>query len=122
DLAGAFGPDRTHVRVVLLDELHVDRADVGVHRHLILGEIRVDVPTRARIDVRLLEQRHANAPHHAALNLAPGRLFVEHAADRVRCHDARHADDAEIGVDVYFAEHRAERVHGVPTLFLARLR
>ena len=43
-------------------------------------------------------------------------------ADAVRRDDARHANDPEVGIDVHFGEHRAERVHRVLLLLGARLR
>ena len=41
-------------------------------------------------------KRHANAPHHAAHDLAMRGLGVKDAAGRNRVDDARHADDAEL--------------------------
>jgi hypothetical protein len=69
DLTRALHADRIHIRVFLVDEIHIDRPNVRVHRHMILGEIGIDVSTGSHVDVRLLEQRHSNSPNHTALNL-----------------------------------------------------
>src|SRR5919198_6294126 len=89
DFADAARTGRVEVRVVLIAEADVDRADVGVDRHVILGKVGVDNPSVARIDMRFLEKRHAHAPYDAADQLASRELRVHQATDAVGPHDAR---------------------------------
>jgi len=106
------------VRIVLGNERDVDRADVGIHRHVVFG---VDDAPGALVAQRFLEERHSGAPDDAAEHLAVRRLGVEHGADTVDRGDARHAHDAEFGVDAHLDEHGAERMHRVLLAFGAGL-
>ena len=51
-------------------------------------------------------KRHANAPHHAAHDLAVCGLGVQDATGRNCVDDARHADDAELLVYLDLGEDR----------------
>ena len=62
------------------------------------------------IDQRFLVQRHADAPHHAAHDLAARGLGVQDAPGRDRADDAGDADDAELLVDLHLGEDRRMRV------------
>ena len=72
DLAQALHAEPVAV-VRLLDENHLDVVYVGVHRHMILGDVGVHDAAEPVIDQRLLVQRHADAPDHAAEDLAASR-------------------------------------------------
>ena len=56
------------VRLVYEDDLDV--LDVCVHRHEIFGDVGIDDATVPMINQRLLAQRHADTPDHAAHDLA----------------------------------------------------
>ena len=51
----------------LIDEDDVDVVHVGIHRHMILGDIGVHDAAEFVVEQRLLVQRHADAPHTATL-------------------------------------------------------
>src|SRR5207237_898980 len=74
DLADAARPDRVEVAIILVAEADVDLADVGVHRHVVLGEVGVDEASVALVEQRLFHQRHAHAPDDAAHELAAREL------------------------------------------------
>ena len=48
--------------VVLVDKDHVDVVDVGIHRHVVLGQVVVHEAAEAVVGQGLLLQRHADAP------------------------------------------------------------
>ena len=96
--------------VRLVDEDHLDVVHVGIHRHMILGDVGVHDAAEAVIDQRLLVQRHADAPHHAAHDLAVRGLGIQDAAGRDRADDAGDADDAELLVHLHLGEDRRMRV------------
>ena len=75
--------------VRLVDEDHLDLVHVGVHRHVVLGDVGVHDAAELVIDQRLLVQRHADPPHHAAHDLAVRRLGVEDTPGGDRVDDAR---------------------------------
>ena len=104
--------------VRLVDEDHLDVVHVGIHRHMVLGDVGVHDAAEAVIDQRLLVQRHADAPHHAAHDLAVRGLGVEDAPGRDRVDDARDADDAELLVDLHLGEDRRMRVARVLAVVL----
>ena len=78
--------------VRLVDEDHLDIVDVGVHRHMIFGDVGIHDAAEPVIDQRLLVQRHADAPDHAAQDLAARGLGVQDAPGRNRADGARDAD------------------------------
>ena len=55
-------PSGLTIVVVLVDEDHLDVVDVGVDRHVVLGEVVVHEAAEAVVDHALLVQRHADAP------------------------------------------------------------
>ena len=74
DLAHALGAQPADDAVVLCDEDHVDVVDVGIHRDVVFGEVVVHEAAQRVVGMRLLVQRLADAPHHAADDLAARRL------------------------------------------------
>ena len=68
--------------LVLVDEDHVDIVDVGVHRHVVLGEIVVHEAAELVVEHASPPERHADAPDHAAHDLAARGLGIEDAAGR----------------------------------------
>src|SRR3954452_7651518 len=66
NLSEAFHARAVELRIRLVDELDLDRADVGVHRNDILGEIGIQKTAIARVDFAYLPQRRADAPHDPA--------------------------------------------------------
>ena len=89
DLADAFDAERIDLVVLLLDEDHVDCVYVGIHRHVIVGEIVGHEAPEPVVGRGLLMQRHADAADHGAENLAACRLRIEDAAGRHRADHAR---------------------------------
>ena len=55
--------------ILLIDEDHIDRPHVRVHRHMIVGEIMGHESPEAMIGRGFLVQRHTDAPDHRAENL-----------------------------------------------------
>ena len=98
------------MRVVLLDHDHIETANVGVDRHEVLGEIDIRVRADAAVEVRLLEQRHADALHDAAEVLAARGFGVEDAAAGERAHHPPHPHQSQIRIDADLGEVTAERV------------
>ncbi len=119
DFADSFRADRVDVRIVLRNENHVDRTDVGVDRHQVLGQVHVRKGTEVPVEMRLLQERHADSLDDAAVVLAARGLGVQDAAARERRHDAVHAHDAEVGIDAHFREHGTE---GAGRIRIVRLR
>ena len=99
--------------VRLFDEDHLNVVDVGIHRHMILGDVGIHDAAEGVIDQRFLVQRHADAPDHAAHDLAARRLGVENAASRHRTDNAGDTDDAELLVHLHFRKDRRMGVAGV---------
>jgi hypothetical protein len=122
DLGHTLGAERIDVRVVLLDEEGLQLPDVGMHRHEIFSEIGVGHPPEARIETRLLEQRHADAADHPADALAVRDLGIDHAADPIGADQALDSYGAEIGIDAHLGEHGAEAVHRKAASLVARRR
>src|SRR2546430_17723042 len=52
--------------VRLVDELHIDRADVRLHRNDVLGKNGIQGTPRSRIEYARLAQRCSDVPHQAA--------------------------------------------------------
>jgi hypothetical protein len=94
--------ERVDVRVFLIDEYRVERRDVGIHRHMVFGEIGVRDPPRAAIGDRRLVQGERDPPDHPAEILAAHEARVDDAASRERSEEAGHPDLAEGGVDLHF--------------------
>ena len=94
---------------------------VGVDRHEILLEIGAHDASGAQVGSRVFEERHREAPGHAAQVLAARGLCVEDAAGCERADHAFYPHRAEFGVDAHFGELRAEGVHRVLLLFAAGL-
>jgi len=65
DLAQTLYPDWAHDLVVLIDKNHVDLRHVGVHLHVVLGQVVVHEPAQRVVRHALLRQRHAQAEHDA---------------------------------------------------------
>src|SRR4051812_39324959 len=93
DFANALDAERVDVRVRLVDEDHVDVANICVHRNVVLGDIRIHDPAEAVIHHRLLVQGHPDSPDHAAHDLAAASLGVQNPPGRDGTDDPRHAND-----------------------------
>src|ERR1700756_4938986 len=72
------------------------------------ARLMLGVRAERAVEVRLSQQRHADALNDAAVVLAARRLGVEDAAAGEGRHDAAHAGDAEVGIDAHFREDGAE--------------
>ena len=106
DLAYAFDAERIDLVILLLNEDHVDRMYVGIHRHVILGKTMIHEAPEPMIGRGLLVQRHADASDHGPENLAAGNLGIENAAGRHRADHARDPNDPELRIDPHLGEHR----------------
>src|SRR5262249_45944623 len=69
-LAEALRAGAVEREVRLIDELHLNGANIGIHRQHIFGEICIEETAETRIDLARLTQRRANSPDHAAAHLA----------------------------------------------------
>src|SRR6185312_16953745 len=126
DFAEALDAERIDDFVRFLDEDDIDVVHVGIHGHVVFGNVGVHDASEAVVEQRFLVQRHADAPDHAAHHLAVGGLAIEDAAGGDGIDHAGHADDAKIfihldlredgGVDVA----RVRLVFGYLVGFLAR--
>ena len=83
-------------------------AFTGTH---IFGEVGVEEAAEAGIDLARLAQGGADAPDHAAADLARGGARAHHPAAIGDADDARHADAAGLRLDAHLDEVRdvAER-------------
>jgi hypothetical protein len=70
---------RAH-RIGLVEEDHFLVRDVGMHRHLVAGQVVVDEEADALVDHQVFHQRRADAHRHRADHLAARRLRVQDAA------------------------------------------
>lgn len=59
ELAHSLHADRIDHDVRLVDQTHLYVADVGIHRHHIVGKIIIEVAGETRIDFRFLPERRA---------------------------------------------------------------
>jgi hypothetical protein len=98
------------VVVVLVDPRHVDVADVGVGRDVVVGEVVVHPLAERRVEDRLLHQRHRQTHRHPAEELRPRRRGVHDAPRREHAHHARDAHLARVDVDARLHELSTERV------------
>src|SRR6185369_15684323 len=73
NLAEALGTDGVEPRIRLVDEVDLEAADVGVHRHLVFGNVGIEEAAEAIVDLALLAERGADAPDESAVDLTPGR-------------------------------------------------
>ena len=110
DLADALRPHRVELVVVLLDPRGVDVLDVRADRHVVLGEVVVEVVAELAVHDALLVQRHREAHGHAADELRARRLRVDDAADAEDAEHPREADLAAVDVDADLDELGAEGV------------
>src|SRR6266478_4897563 len=79
-LADPFAPERTAMRIGLVKKDDINRADVGIHRDMVAGQILIDEGAVARVDMVLLDQRRADPPRHATDHLGARGLRIEDAA------------------------------------------
>ena len=77
DLADPAGAEFVDLLVGVIEEMHVDRRDVSVHRHHVVGEVAVDGRAVPRVVMRVLQQRHADSHHDRAFDLVPAGEWIE---------------------------------------------
>src|SRR5207245_3648327 len=104
DLAEALDAERIDDLVRLLDEDDVDVVHIGIHGHVVFGNVGVHDASEAVVEQRFLVQRHADAPDHAAHDLAVGGLWVEDAASGDGIDHAGHAYDAKFFIHLDLRE------------------
>src|SRR6185503_15353394 len=78
-------------------------------------------PAGFGVDMRFLQQRHADAEYDATDQLAACGLGVDDAPTVERTDEAAHADLTEIGIDPHLRELCTECVHRVALLLLTGL-
>src|SRR5690242_17829984 len=113
DLPYPFYAERIEMRLALLDEDHVDVMDVGVNRHMVLGEIMIDDASVAVIDHRLFVESHADAADHGSHDLTARGFRIE---DTASCHCTDNASNAEhpkLFIEPHLGEYRRMSVVGV---------
>jgi hypothetical protein len=77
---------------------------------MIFGNICIHDAAETVVDERFLKQRHCDAPHYAAEDLAARGFRVENTAGRDRADDASDADDVELLVRLHFGKDRRVRI------------
>src|SRR5262245_28112371 len=72
NLAHALDSHQVNLAVRLFDEDGLDVVHVGMHRHMVLGNVRVHHAAEVVVDQRLFVEGHADPPDHAPHNLTGG--------------------------------------------------
>ena len=103
-------PSSLNFGVGIVEESDVERRRIGIRRDDVVGEIAVDRRAVARVVVRVLEERHADAHHDRAFDLVARRVRVEDPAGVDDRHDATHAQPRDLGLPRNLDELRAVRV------------
>src|SRR6185295_13790439 len=106
NLAKALGADGVEPRVGLVDEIHLEAADIGVHRHLVFGDVVVEEAAKAIVDLALLAERGADAPDQSAVDLTRRRSPADHAPAVDHGDDARDPRPRNARVNADFDEMR----------------
>src|SRR5256885_13341088 len=69
--------------VGIIEKMHFELGNVGVHRHDIVGDVTVDWRAVLWVISCVLEQRHPDSHHHSAFDLvAPGQRVNNAPRDR----------------------------------------
>ena len=79
-----------------------DLADVAQARQLVVGDLGVQERAGLGVHDPLFEQRVGDAHDHGAVNLAGGRLAIDHQAHVLHGDELLHLDDAGLAVDGHF--------------------
>ena len=90
---------------------HQDRLDVrhiGVHRHQVLRNVRIDDAPRLAIHMGFLQQRHAEAIDDATDQLAVRGFCVHHPPAIERTNETAYPQLANIRIETNLDELRAE--------------
>ena len=99
DLADPLRAHRVQVLVRVVDPEGVDVKYVRARRHVVLGEVVVEVVAELHVHHALLEERHRQPPGHAPDELRASRYRIEDPAGGER---AEHPGDTHLtGVDVH---------------------
>lgn len=101
-----------HRRIGVVEEVHVDAWDVGVHGDVAFRQARIDDPSVAGINQCLLLSCHPDAPDDATAELAGGGASIDDGAEVEDAQPARHPDLAGVGIDADLAELRLGRSPG----------
>jgi hypothetical protein len=112
DFAHPFRTHRIDMRVNLIDPGHVDGADIGVGRDVVLREVVVHVVAEARVQDARLVQRHRQAHRHRTQELRAGRLRVDDATGGKDPQQPWDAHLTGVRIDADLDELRAKGVHG----------
>src|SRR5260370_14722971 len=104
EFADALALERIGLVVELGEKNGIDGWNIGMHRHVIFGEVVIDEIAEAGLARHGLVQRRSDAEHHASDRLGPGRLRVQDAAGREHAQHASQTYFAGIGVDADFGE------------------
>jgi hypothetical protein len=96
DLPEPLDAECIHQAVRFIDEDDLDVMGVGVHRYVVFGDIRVHHPAGTVVDDGRLVQGHADAPDHAAHDLAVRGLGIEDAPAGDRTDDPGDPDHTQL--------------------------
>ena len=88
DFPQPFDAGAVELEVRLVDELHLDAADISVYWHKVFGKVGIEETAVPRIDLAGFVQRRPDAPHHAASDLTGRSTRTD---DPPTVHDADHA-------------------------------
>src|SRR5262245_24810440 len=90
--------------VRFVDENDLDILHVGVHRHMVFGDVGVHDTPKFMIDQRLFVESHADAPHNAAHDLTGSRFRIDDTPGRDCINDARDTDYAKLLIHLHSAK------------------
>src|SRR5262245_8212250 len=110
NFAHALDSNRVDDVVGLINEHDFDVLHVGVHRHVVFGDVGVHDAAEFVVDQRFLVESHADAPHNASHDLTGSCLRIDDAPGGDRVHDAGYPDDADLLVHLHFGENCRVRV------------
>src|SRR5436853_334749 len=110
DFSNTAHTDRIELQIGNIDGGNIDLTDVGIHRYVIFGKIRVRNSTGMGVYVCILMQRETDSPHDTSDELAPGGLLIHEPAHVIYCDDAPDADIPQLRINRHLGEHCAERM------------
>src|SRR5689334_22547273 len=80
DFANTARAKGVKFKVGKVEEMDFDGRRVGIYGNHIVGQVAIDGRAVLRIVMRMLEQSHANAHYHCALNLVAACQWIENSS------------------------------------------
>src|SRR6185312_11169755 len=108
NLADTFGAHRVHHRVFFTNKQYINLRHVGIGGYVVFGKITVYIFSVPMVDNPAFHQRHADAPHNAANDLAAGGNRVKNSSPVDSRNHAAYFNLAGSGMNIYLDEMRAK--------------